>query len=79
MQKISKKQMDTLISKGIMKLSKQGNYGDQLVVVNKQGTGKEKTRYTNDNIYNQLLRLESQEKVNPETVKHNQTYLLSAL
>ena len=79
MQKISKIQMDTLISKGILKLSKQGNFGDQLVVVNKQGSGKEKTRFINDNIYNQLLRMESQSKVNPETVKHNQTYLLSAL
>jgi len=71
--------MDYLISSGKMALTKQGNYGDQLVVVNKQGSGKEKTRFVNDNVYNQLLRLESQQKVNTETVKHNQTYLLSAL
>jgi len=71
--------MDFLIDNKILKLTSQGNYGDQLVVVNKQGSGKEKTRFVNDNVFNQLLRIESRTKVNPETVKHNQKYLLSVL
>jgi len=72
---ISKEEMDYMILKKILKQSK-GNYGDSLVVVNKQGSGREKQRYITDPLYNLLLRLKSQEKVNPEQVKHNQRYLV---
>jgi len=76
LQKISKIEMDFLISSGTLELNKQGNFGDQLVVVNKQGSGKEKTRFVNDHVYSKLQFLKSKEKINSETIKHNQMYLV---
>ena len=75
MKPISKEQMDYMIEKKILKQSK-GQYRDQLVVVNKQGSGKEKQRYVTDPLYSFLLRLKSQEKVSPKQVKDNQKYLV---
>jgi len=64
-----------MIEKKILKQSK-GQFRDQLVVVNKQGSGREKNRFVTDPLYSFLLRLKSQEKINPEQVKHNQKYLV---
>jgi len=72
---ISKEEMDFMIEKKILKQSK-GQFRDQLVVVNKQGSGREKNRFVTDPLYSFLLRLKSQEKINPEQVKHNQKYLV---
>jgi len=66
--------MDYLISKGVLKQTR-GNFGDNLVVTNKQGSGREKQRQITDPVYNQLLRLQSQEKLDLTKVKHNQKYL----
>ena len=76
MKPISKEEMDFMIEKKILKQQK-GQFRDQLVVVNKQGSGREKQRYITDPLYTFLLRLKSQEKVNPENIKHNQKYLVS--
>jgi len=62
LEKISKQEMEYLISKDVLKQSK-GNYGDQLVVTGKFGNGRGKQRYVNDNIYNQLLRLKQLDKI----------------
>ncbi|HEY8803619.1 MAG TPA: hypothetical protein VIM42_00650 [Clostridium sp.] len=75
MKPISKEEMDFMIEKKILKQSK-GQFRDQLVVVNKQGSGREKNRFVTDPLYSFLLRLKSQEKINPEQVKHNQKYLV---
>ena len=74
MQKISKLEMDFLIEKNVLKQSK-GNFGDNLIVTVKFSSGRGKQRYITDPLYNYLLRLQSQEKVDKETIKHNQKYL----
>lgn len=42
--------MDYLVSNGVLKKTK-GNYGDQLIVTNKQGGKNKKQRYINDHVY----------------------------
>jgi len=73
---ITKDEFNYLIKKGAMK-QVHGNYGDQLVVVNKQANKSKKQRFITDPIYNYLLRLQSQEKLEVSKIKHNQTYLFS--
>ena len=68
--------MTYLIQKNILKQT-HGNYGDGLIVTGKFSSGRGKQRYITDPLYNYLLRLQSQEQVNPETIKHNQKYLYS--
>lgn len=74
MEKISKDEFNFLISKGILKLIKNGNYGDQLVITGKYGNGRGKQRYITTPTYNYLLRLQEQ-KVDINKVKDNQKYL----
>ena len=76
MKPITKDEFDYLIQKGAMK-QVHGNYGDQLVVVNKQANKSKKQRFITDPLYNYLLRLQSQEKLEISKIKHNQTYLFS--
>ena len=73
---ITKNEFNYLIKKNVLK-QVHGNYGDQLVVVNKQANKSKKQRFVTDPIYNYLLRLQSQEKLEVSKVKHNQTYLFS--
>ena len=47
--------MDYLIKRKIIKLNKQGNYGDQLVVTGKFGSGTKKQRYVNDHVNNYFV------------------------
>ena len=75
MQPISKKDMDFLIEKNILKQSK-GNFGDSLIVTGKFSSGRGKQRYITDPLYNYLLRLQSQEKMDKEKIKHNQKYFI---
>ena len=55
MQPISKNEMDYLIERKLIILNKQGNYGDQLVVTGKFGSGRKKQRYVNDHVYSRFL------------------------
>ena len=74
MQPISKKDMTYLILKNILKQT-HGNYGDGLIVTGKFSSGRGKQRYITDPLYNYLLRLQSQEKMDKEKIKRNQKYL----
>jgi len=47
--------MDYLIERKIIKLNKQGNYGDSLVVTGKFGGKNKKQRYVNSHIYNKFI------------------------
>ncbi|OHD25753.1 MAG: hypothetical protein A2Y34_05505 [Spirochaetes bacterium GWC1_27_15] len=80
MQPISKNEMDYLIEKKIIILNKQGNYGDQLVVTGKFGSGRGKQRYVTPSTYNYLLKLQEKDKqelVDLDKVRPNQRYLFS--
>jgi len=74
--------MNLLIQSGNLKLNKQGNYGDNLVVTNKQGNKSKKQRYTTPFTYNNLMRLKeiekNKQKLNLDKVKFNQRYLFSS-
>ena len=79
--------MDYLIQNNLIKLNKQGNYGDQLVVTggrhhrrnqhNSQHKGRKKQRYTIDDIYNKLINSQLNKKVDLNEIKDNQKYLFS--
>ena len=62
MEKISKSDMDYLISKGVLKQF-HGNYGENLIVTGKFGSGRQKQHYVTDPVYNYLQRLKQQDKI----------------
>ena len=76
MQPITKDEFKYLIKKGVLKQSK-GNFGDSLVVVNKQANKSKKSRFVTDPIYSYLLRLKEKDKLQEVEIKHNQQYLIS--
>jgi len=75
LQPISKQEMDYLIERKIIILNKQGNYGDQLVVTSKFGSGRKKQRFTTPFSYNSMLISKRREKLDISKVKDNQKYL----
>lgn len=77
MEKISKDEFNFLIEKGILKLIKNGTYGDQLIVTGKFGNGRGKQRFITTPTYNYLLRLQEQKVTDIDKVKDNQKYLFS--
>ena len=76
MEKISKYEMDYLISNLVLKQT-HGNYGDNLVVTGKFGNARGKTRYITTPVYNYLLRLQENDKQDINKVKDNQRYLFN--
>lgn len=76
MERISKTEMDFMIEHNIIRQNK-GNYGDALVVTNKQGGKNKKQRYVNPNVYSNFVRLKSQETFDINKVKDNQRYMFS--
>ena len=68
--------MDYLISKNIL-IQKHGNFGENLVVTGKFGSGRGKQRYATPPTYTSLLSLKSREIVDIDKVKSNQKYLFS--
>lgn len=62
MQKISKEDINYLVNKKVLKQSR-GNYGEQLVVTNKQSGKNKKQRYVTDPLYYTLLKLRLVEKL----------------
>jgi hypothetical protein len=75
LEKISKDEFNFLIEKGILKLMKNGTYGDSLIVIGKFGSGLKKQRYITTPTYNYLLRLQEQKVTDINNVKENQKYL----
>ena len=76
MQPISKQEMDYLIERNILKQT-HGNYGDNLIVTGKFGSGKKKQRFVTTPTYNYLLRLQENDKQDISKIKDNQKYLFS--
>ncbi len=81
MERITKSETDYLIRKGILKQF-HGNYGENLIVTGKFGSGRGKQRYVTPFVYNYLLREKSKDKnrsvINIDKIKHNQRYLFSS-
>ena len=76
MEKISKYEMDYLILNLALKQNK-GNYGDSLIVTGKFGNARGKTRYITTPVYNYLLRLQENNKLDINKIKDNQRYLFN--
>ena len=81
MQPINKKEMDYLILKGALKQTK-GNYKDfsgdkKIVVIGKYSNKSRKQRYAPTPLFNKLTELKFKEKLDLDSVKHNQKYLYS--
>ena len=91
LEKITKQDMSYLIKKGILRLNKQGNYGDNLIVCGNKGSkyghysqnsqhrSKHKQRFTTNYIYNKLLESQKQDinDTNLDNIKENQRYLFN--
>jgi len=91
LEKITKQETQYLISRGVLRLNKQGDYGDNLVVCgskgNKYGQNSQnsqhralhKQRFTTDYVYNKMLELQKQDrdKLTLNDIKDNQRYLFS--
>jgi len=68
--------MDYLILNLALKQNK-GNYGDSLIVTGKFGNARGKTRYITTPVYNYLLRLQENNKLDINKIKDNQRYLFN--
>ena len=68
--------MDYLISNLVLKQI-HGDYGDNLIVTGKFGSGKKKQRFVTTPTYNYLLRLQENDKLDINKIKDNQKYLFS--
>ena len=93
MERISKQEMEYLIQNNIIRLNKQGNYGDNLIVTgsrhhsydhhqhNSQHKSRKKQRFTTEYIYNKLqeLREKDYKKIISDinNVKDNQRYMFT--
>ena len=89
MEKITKQEIQYLIKNNILRLNKQGNYGDNLKVCGSKGSkygpysknsqhrSRHKQRFTIDYIYNKLLELQKKDRdnIDLDEVKDNQKYL----
>ena len=79
--------MDYLIKNNILRLNKQGNYGEGLKITgsrhhrrdqhNSQHKARQKQRYTTDDIYYRMIKSQQDNKIPLDNVKDNQKYLFS--